>query len=86
MIIPTCYSYPSDISKQCILNTGVIASTYTVMGNLDDTTRKRLIEQWKSDPYDETGNNNWLLFSAMVECGLKEFSGEWNFPTVEKEP
>ena len=30
------------------------------------------------------GNNNWLLFSAMVECGLKEFSGEWNFPTVER--
>lgn len=30
------------------------------------------------------GNNNWLLFSAMVECGLKEFGGEWNFSVVKK--
>ena len=30
------------------------------------------------------GNNNWLLFSAMVECGLKSFGNEWNFEVIEK--
>lgn len=46
---------------------------------------KRLLEQWKSTRSMKPGNNNWLLFSAMVECGLKEFGGEWDFTIVKKQ-
>ncbi|MFP5090496.1 DUF2264 domain-containing protein [Bacteroides xylanisolvens] len=81
--------FNSTATRQILVNSafliqGLLQAPTQLWGNLDDTTRKRLIEQWKSTRTMKPGNNNWLLFSAMVECGLKEFSGEWNFPTVER--
>ncbi|WP_370526873.1 DUF2264 domain-containing protein [Bacteroides sp. 51] len=81
--------FNSTATRQILVNSafliqGLLQSPTQLWGNLDATTRQRLIEQWKSTRTMKPGNNNWLLFSAMVECGLKEFSGDWHFPTVEK--
>jgi pimeloyl-ACP methyl ester carboxylesterase len=45
-------------------------------GNLDKTTRNRLISAFKSTRTIKPGENNWLLFSAMIESALLEFTGE----------
>ncbi len=42
---------------------------------LDDTTKKRVIEEFRLLRRVVPGNNNWLLFSAMVEVFL-QFAGE----------
>ena len=81
--------FNSTATRQILVNSafliqGLLQAPTQLWGNLDATTRERLIEQWKSTRTMKPGNNNWLLFSAMVECGLKEFSGEWNFPVVER--
>lgn len=81
--------FNSTATRQILVNSafliqGLLQAPIQLWGNLDETTQARLIEQWKSTRTMKPGNNNWLLFSAMVECGLKEFAGEWNFPVVEK--
>ena len=81
--------FNSTATRQILVNSafliqGLLQAPTQLWENLDDTTQKRLIEQWKSTRSMKPGNNNWLLFSAMVECGLKEFSGEWNYQVVEK--
>lgn len=81
--------FNSTATRQILVNSafliqGLLQAPTQLWGNLDATTRERLIAQWKSTRTMKPGNNNWLLFSAMVECGLKEFAGEWNFPVVER--
>ena len=80
--------FNSTATRQILVNSafliqGLMKAQVQLWGNLDEVTRERLIEQWKSTRTMKPGNNNWLLFSAMVECGLKEFSGEWNFDVVK---
>ena len=87
---PTSNDYfNSTATRQILVNSafliqGLLQAPTQLWGNLDVITCERLIEQWKSTRAMKPGNNNWLLFSAMVECGLKEFSGEWNFSVVER--
>lgn len=81
--------FNSTATRQILVNSafliqGLLQAPTQLWGNLDDTTRTRLIEQWKSTRTMKPGNNNWLLFSAMVECGLKVFAGEWNPEVVER--
>lgn len=81
--------FNSTATRQILVNSafliqGLLQAPTQLWGNLDATSRERLIEQWKSTRTMRPGNNNWLLFSAMVECGLKEFGGEWNFSVVKK--
>lgn len=80
--------FNSTATRQILVNSafliqGLLKAPTQLWDGLDKTTQKRLIEQWKSTRTMKPGNNNWLLFSAMVECGLKEFGGEWNFSVIE---
>ncbi len=80
--------FNSTATRQILVNSafliqGLLQAPTQLWGNLDSLTRKRLIAQWKSTRTMKPGNNNWLLFCAMVECGLKEFAGEWNFNVVK---
>lgn len=81
--------FNSTATRQILVNSafliqGLLQAPTQLWGNLDSLTRSRLIEQWKSTRTMKPGNNNWLFFCAMVECGLKEFSGEWNFDIVKR--
>ena len=81
--------FNSTATRQILVNSafliqGLLQAPTQLWENLDYTTQQRLIEQWKSTRTMKPGNNNWLLFSAMVECGLKCFGNEWNFEVIEK--
>jgi len=80
--------FNSTATRQILVNSalliqGLLKAPTQLWGKLDKTTKQRLIEQWISTRTMKPGNNNWLLFSAMVECGLKEFGSEWNFAVIE---
>jgi hypothetical protein len=45
-------------------------------GRLDDETRKNLVSALKLSRTTKPGQNNWLLFSGMVEAFLLKFTGE----------
>lgn len=81
--------FDSTETRQILVNSafliqGLLNAPTQLWENLDTMTQQRLLAQWKSTRLMKPGNNNWLLFSAMVECGLKYFGGEWNFEIVKK--
>jgi len=43
----------------------------------------RLIEALKSSRIIKPNESNWLLFSAMIEAALLQFTGECNMPTID---
>lgn len=49
-----------------------------LMAALDPTTKERLIKELQSTRYIQPGQNNWMLFSAMVECTLMELGAEYD--------
>lgn len=81
--------FDSHATRQILVNSafliqGLLAAPKHIWSNLDSLTQSRLIEQWKSTRTMVPGKNNWYLFSAMVECGLKVFGGEWNYDIVKR--
>ncbi len=62
---------------------GLLRAKTQLWDKLEQTTKDRLIEAFKSTRVITPSESNWLLFSAMVEAALKEFSGEWEFKTIE---
>ncbi|MFR9649241.1 MAG: DUF2264 domain-containing protein [Rikenellaceae bacterium] len=46
--------------------------------NLDEVTQQRLLLELASTRSIQPGQNNWLLFSAMVECTLMEHGAEYD--------
>ncbi len=51
--------------------------------NLDTEARGYLVNALKSTRTIQPPQNNWLLFSAMVEAALLKFTGTYNKSTVE---
>ena len=81
--------FNSTATRQILVNSafliqGLLRAPTQLWGNLDQVTKERLFEQWKSTRTMKPGHNNWYFFCAMVECGLKEFAGEWEFALVER--
>lgn len=62
---------------------GLLRCRTQVWNQLDTLTRSRVIAELESSRVIKPGESNWLLFSAMVECALKEFSGEWEYERVQ---
>ena len=52
-------------------------------GNLTAKTRTQLIEALGNTRQIKPGNNNWLLFSAMIECALWTYAGECHTNSIE---
>ncbi len=57
---------------------GLLRAPVTLAGALDQTTKKRLIEALASTRAITPGFSNWLMFSAMVEAGLKLLGAPWD--------
>lgn len=62
---------------------GLLRSRTQIWEKLDSLTQQRLIDAFKSSRVIVPLENNWVLFSAMVECAIKEFAGEWEYDKVE---
>ena len=50
-----------------------------VAERLSPEGRRNLIAALQSTRQIKPGENNWLLFSAVIEAALKELSGEWEY-------
>ncbi len=51
-------------------------------GRLDAVTQQRLLAELRSSRVIQPSESNWVFFAAMVECALKEYSGEWDYGRV----
>ncbi|SEA27460.1 hypothetical protein SAMN05192529_11251 [Arachidicoccus rhizosphaerae] len=51
---------------------------------LDLTTKDNIIQALKSTRVITPGNNNWLLFSAIVEAGILKFTGTCQMAAINK--
>lgn len=62
---------------------GLLRSRTQIWEKLDAQTQERLVAAFRSSRVITPHENNWLLFSAMVECAIKEFAGEWEYERID---
>lgn len=62
---------------------GLLRSKDQIWPQLDQTTQARIIRELKDTRKFTPGQNNWLLFSAMVEAGLLQFTGECEMKSIQ---
>jgi hypothetical protein len=58
------------------LSHALLRAPNQLWGRLDETTKQQLVTALKLSRATKPGENNWLLFSAMVETALLKFTGE----------
>ncbi len=61
----------------------LLRAPHGLRDRLDATTRDRLVNALVSTRAITPGFNNWLLFSAMVEAGLKSLGAAWDGMRVD---
>ena len=62
---------------------GLLRSKDQIWPRLNKTTQQRVINSMKSSRKIKPSQSNWLLFSAMIETALLEFSGECDMTPIE---
>lgn len=62
---------------------GLLRSEEGIWLQLDDVTRKRIIENFISSRKIKPGESNWLMFSATIEAALLHFTGECEMGPIE---
>ncbi len=62
---------------------GLLHSKDVIWPALDSLTKQRLIDEFKSTRTMTPPPSNWLLFPAMMEVALLEFTGEYSAEPVE---
>lgn len=70
-----------DLPGQSLVDAAFLAHAFLraphqLWGNLDAATRKNVIAALQMTRTTKPGQNNWLLFSGMVEACLLKFTGE----------
>jgi hypothetical protein len=62
---------------------GLLRAPHTLRDCLDEPAKHHLIAALESTRSILPGFNNWLLFSAMVEAGLKSLGAHWDRTRVD---
>jgi len=62
---------------------GLLRAPTQLWGRMDAAQRANLVAALKSTRGIRPGENNWLLFSAMVEAALWQFTGECELRPIE---
>lgn len=62
---------------------GLLRSKEVIWPRLDETTRQRIIEEFKRSRKIRAWESNWLLFSATIEAALLHFTGECDFQKIQ---
>ena len=83
---PDCLNF--DKGRQPLVDAaflahGLLRAPVQIWGNLDPVTRDNLIAALKSTRVIKPLESNWLLFPAIIEAALLEFTGEWEFERVQ---
>ena len=63
---------------------GLLRAPKQLWDPLDQTTKDNIIQALKSTRVITPGNNNWLLFSAIVEAAILKFTGTCEMGPVDK--
>ena len=63
---------------------GLLRSKDVIWPALDKTTQERIIKEFKASRKIKAGMSNWLMFSAIIEAALLEFTGEYDTAPVDK--
>jgi hypothetical protein len=63
---------------------GLLRAPVQLWGNLPTEERPNLFAALRSTRQIRPGENNWLLFSAMVECALWKFSDEFQIEPIQR--
>lgn len=63
---------------------GLLRAPKQLWDPLDQVTKANIIKALKSSRVITPGNNNWLLFSAMVEAAILKFTGSCEMAPVTK--
>ena len=80
---PEMMVFDASISRQPLVDAaflcqGLLHAPVQLWEMSDDKTKANLINALKTVSQIEPWDNNWLLFSSMVEAALWEFAGECN--------
>ena len=67
---------PQSLVDAAFLALGILRAPKQMWEPLDKTTKRNLVKALQATRQVPPGQNNWLLFAAMVEAGLC-FMGEW---------
>lgn len=71
------FSIPTQsLVDAAFLAEGLLRAPKQLWGNLDETSKQRVIYELKQSRLIKPNPNNWLLFTSMVEAALLEFTGE----------
>ena len=62
---------------------GILRAPRALRGSFDATTKRHLVAALESTRSIVPGFNNWLLFSATVEAGLKSLGAGWDRSRVD---
>lgn len=70
-----------NLTGQSLVDAAFLAHAFLraptqLWGNLDEQTKKNVVAALKLSRSTKPGQNNWLLFSGMVESCLLKFTGE----------
>jgi len=57
---------------------GLLRAPTQLWGNLDATSKKRVIEELKRSRTIKPHESNWLLFASIVEAAILEFDGQYD--------
>ena len=63
---------------------GLVRAPRQLWGNLDQLTREHVVAALKATRVFKPGQNNWLLFSAMIETALWKYTGECEMKPIEE--
>ena len=74
--------YSQKLVDAAYVAEGLLRSKEQVWPRLDNLTKQRLIKEMKASRCFKPADKNWLMFSAMIEAALLEFTGECNMKPI----
>ena len=78
-----CRDGGQPLVDSAFLAHGLVRAPTQLWTRLDATQRTRVLDALRSSRVIQAGQSNWLLFPAMVEAALWEFSGECEIARIE---
>jgi len=67
--------YSQPLVDAAFFSQALLRAPHQLWDRLDNETKANVIRELKSSRVLKPGNNNWVFFSAMVECALLKFDG-----------
>lgn len=77
------YQYCQVLVDLAFLALAVVRAPKTLIRDLPEDTASKLVQLWERSREIRPGYCNWLLFSAIIECGIYAFKGKCDIVRVD---